>query len=46
MAYNVTIMPVKVIGGDWDIIFANPFRHRRHGRARDPLRRATTARRS
>ncbi len=25
MAFNVRIMPVKVIGGDWDFIFNSPF---------------------
>ena len=40
MAYNVRIMPVKVIDEVWDFIFDSPeHRHRRHGRARHPLRR-------
>ncbi len=26
MAFNVRIMPVKVIAGDWDVIFDSPFR--------------------
>jgi serine protease len=25
MAFNVRIMPVKVVGGDWDLIFGSPF---------------------
>ena len=40
MAYNVRLMPVKVIQGLWDEIFGSPVRrHRRRGRARHPLRR-------
>ena len=25
MAFNVRIMPVKVVSGDWDLIFNSPF---------------------
>ena len=39
MAYNVRLMPVKVIDEVWDFIFGEPVRgHRRHGGARHPLR--------
>ncbi len=40
MAYNVRLMPVKIIQGMWDEIFGEPVRwHRRRGGARHPLRR-------
>ena len=39
MAFNVRIMPVKVIAETWDLIFDSPERrHRRRGGTRSPLR--------